>query len=87
VRAYRAGIALLALSQIVTFVFVLRRYVVGSQSWVSMLTAPKWQPPASWIGLTALFVLAIAAATALLFLASRRGSDFLEAIATCDDRN
>lgn len=50
----------IAIGQVVAFLWVLRRYVVGGGTWTQMLLQPAWQPPLTWIGLTALFVALIA---------------------------
>lgn len=46
----------IAIGQVVAFLWVLRRYVVGGGTWTQMLLQPAWQPPLTWVGLTALFV-------------------------------
>lgn len=47
---------LTAIAHVATFVWVLRRYVVGSdRAWSEMLLHPLWQPPLGWIALTILF--------------------------------
>jgi hypothetical protein len=66
-RIVRAGATLLAIGQVAAIVFVLRRYVVTNQSWKSMLTAPLWQPPGSWILLALLTALVSALAVILIF--------------------
>jgi hypothetical protein len=52
-----AGVGVLGVAQIATFAFVLRRYVVGTQSWIQMIQAPAWQPPLGWITLVVIFTL------------------------------
>lgn len=66
-RAIRTGSILLAAAHIVTFVFVLRRYVVGSQSWPLMLRDPSWQPPLGWIPLFLIFSALWVCALILIF--------------------
>lgn len=47
------GLSLFAVGQVVSFVWTLRRYTVGSHgSIVAMITHPAWQPPGGWIILT-----------------------------------
>lgn len=53
-----------------TFVYVLRRYVVGiseSANWQTLFSSPDWQPPFGWFLLTALYLCASTAAVELLF--------------------
>jgi hypothetical protein len=46
-------LSLFALGQVLSFVWTLRRYTVGSHgSIVAMITNPTWQPPGGWITLT-----------------------------------
>lgn len=53
-----------ALSHILVFVVVLRRYVVGyDDDFVDMLGSSEWQPPLGWMPLTAAVILTVAAAT------------------------
>jgi hypothetical protein len=54
-------IAALAAGQFVTFLWVLRRYVVGGGTWTQMVLQPAWQPPLTWIGLAILFIGVVAA--------------------------
>ncbi|WP_457950673.1 DUF2142 domain-containing protein [Pseudarthrobacter sp. alpha12b] len=67
-----------------TYVYVLRRYVVGiseSANWQTLFSSPHWQPPGSWLLLTVLYLVAASAGLELLFrylypghsLISRRG--------------
>lgn len=47
-----------AVAHIYTFVYVLRRYVVGlrdTSNWQVMFTNPDWQPPFGWLLLTLLY--------------------------------
>jgi hypothetical protein len=47
-----------AVAHIYTFIYVLRRYVVGlrdTSNWQVMLTHPQWQPPLGWIILTIVY--------------------------------
>jgi hypothetical protein len=51
----RVLVAAAAVAHLYTFVYVLRRFVVGlkdSGNWQVMLTNPDWQPPLGWILLT-----------------------------------
>lgn len=53
-----------------TFVYVLRRYVVGiseSANWQTLFSSPDWQPPFGWFLLTALYLCASTAAVEILF--------------------
>jgi hypothetical protein len=61
--AVPALILILAAAQLAAFVQVLRRYVVGADApYSQMLTNPDWQPPGSWLGLSMIFAISIAAA-------------------------
>jgi hypothetical protein len=54
----RVLVAAAAIAHLYTFVYVLRRYVVGlkdSGNWQVMLTHPEWQPPFGWILLTLVY--------------------------------
>lgn len=59
-------IAAIAIGNLVSFLWVLRRYVVGGGTWSQMLLSPAWQPPLTWIGLGSLFALVVAAAAVVL---------------------
>jgi hypothetical protein len=53
-----------------TFVYVLRRYVVGISeiaNWQTLFSSPDWQPPLGWFTLTAAYLLVTAAGVLLLF--------------------
>jgi hypothetical protein len=51
-------LAVIALGHLMTFVRVLRRYVVGADGSLSLMVGnPLWQPPGGWIGLS--FALAV----------------------------
>lgn len=64
-RILQSMLVLLAIGQVFSFVWVLRRYTVGAEGPVTtMLLSPEWQPPLGWIPLTLVLALAIAAATA-----------------------
>lgn len=66
----------IATGHVVTFLWVLRRYVVGGGTWTQMLLHPAWQPPLTWIGLTGLFIAVTAvSAFALARVAARIDSD------------
>jgi len=56
--AVLVSLILLGAAQCLSFVWVLRRYVVGTSqhSSLSMITAPKWQPPLTWELLTVLLI-------------------------------
>lgn len=65
----------LALGHVVTFVWVLRRYVIGFGSWIDMVRIPEWQPPGTWIGLTVLFTATVAVAAVIVLRAIRRSAE------------
>lgn len=53
-----------------TFVYVLRRYVVGiseSANWQTLFSAPHWQPPFGWLLLTVLYLGAVGLGMEILF--------------------
>ncbi len=53
-----------------TFVYVLRRYVVGISeiaNWQTLFSSPDWQPPLGWLPLTAAYLLVTGLAVLLLF--------------------
>ncbi|WP_461171838.1 DUF2142 domain-containing protein [Arthrobacter sp. Z1-9] len=53
-----------------TFVYVLRRYVVGISeiaNWQTLFSSPDWQPPLGWLPLTTAYLLVTASAGLLLF--------------------
>ena len=53
-----------------TFVYVLRRYVVGISevaNWQTLFSSPHWQPPLGWLPLTILYLLATSAGALILF--------------------
>ena len=63
-------IVLLALGQVMSFVWTLRRYVVGLNGAVSdMLVRPSWQPPLGWLTLSALMAVWAIAASVLVYRA------------------
>ena len=58
----RVLVAAAAVAHIYTFVYVLRRFVVGlkdSGNWQVMLTRPDWQPPFGWILLAVVYAILI----------------------------
>lgn len=68
--AITVALSLLAFGHLVSFVWTLRRYVVGSHgSVVAMISRPTWQPPGGWILLS---VLMVAWAIALVLIVRRR---------------
>ena len=67
VRFIRAAIVLLAASHLITFVFVLRRFIVANQNWLAMFTQPEWQPPLTWIGISAVLAVGLALQVALVY--------------------
>ncbi|TQJ41536.1 putative membrane protein DUF2142 [Arthrobacter sp. SLBN-112] len=53
-----------------TYVYVLRRYVVGiseSANWQTLFSSPHWQPPGGWFLLTALYLATASIGLELLF--------------------
>jgi hypothetical protein len=53
-----------------TFVYVLRRYVVGISeiaNWQTLFSSPDWQPPLGWLPLTVAYLIVTAAGMLLLF--------------------
>ena len=69
------GISLLAVGQVLSFVWTLRRYVVGITGSVdSMVTHPAWQPPLGWILLGVLLALWAILASAVVFRSANGGS-------------
>lgn len=70
-RIVHIGIWALAIGHIVTFVWVLRRYVIGFGSWIDMVRIPEWQPPGTWIGLTIVFAAVVGASVYVLIRAVR----------------
>jgi hypothetical protein len=64
----RVVILALVVAHIFSFLYVLRRYVVGIldvSTWQTMLSNPSWQPPLGWFLLTVLY-------SAVLLLAAQR---------------
>lgn len=58
------------IAHVVSFLYVLRRYVVGIidiSTWQTMLTHPSWQPPLTWLGITVLYTLVLAVAAQRLY--------------------
>ncbi|WP_197497174.1 DUF2142 domain-containing protein [Arthrobacter sp. B6] len=57
-------------AHVLSFLYVLRRYVVGIidiSTWQTMLTHPSWQPPLGWLGITVLYTLVLAVAAQGLY--------------------
>lgn len=75
----RAGILLLGamvFAHLYSFVYGLRRYVIGIQdqsNWSDMVDAPQWQPPFGWIALSVAYLLVLIAGAWLIqrFVAPR----------------
>lgn len=79
-RVILAVLALLAAGHIITFFYMLRRYVVGldwETTWVDMVLRPEWQPPLGWMVVGLAYVVVVAATLWLLWgsLPERDGSD------------
>lgn len=66
-RFVRLGVIALSMAQIATYIFVLRRYVVASNSWSAMLRDPSWQPPLGWMTLVAITCIGWVCVIALVF--------------------
>lgn len=73
-RGFRSFVRILIITggvaHIYTFVYVLRRYVVGLKdngNWQVMITNPSWQPPLGWFILTLFFSLLIFVGAAALY--------------------
>jgi hypothetical protein len=65
---------LLVAAHVAAFVWMLRRYVIGTDgTWLEMLRHPEWQPPGGWILLTLVYAAALAAAVVILQRVTRRG--------------
>ncbi|MET1088089.1 MAG: DUF2142 domain-containing protein [Arthrobacter sp.] len=67
---------LVVFSHTLTFVYVLRRYVVGiseSANWQTLFSSPDWQPPFGWFPLTLAYFLATSVGFLLLFRYLYRG--------------
>ncbi len=65
-RVFAATLVLIGIGQVTTFVWVLERYVVGSDDVWHMIVNPIWQPKFTWEGLTAL--LAVVSSIGLWFV-------------------
>ena len=62
------ALALLSLGHVASFVWTLRRYVVGAKGFIQdMLTHPAWQPPLGWIALTVLLAVWSVGASVLVY--------------------
>lgn len=71
-RLFSVALGALAFGHLTTFVWVLRRYVIGAGSWVNMVRDATWQPPLTWIGLTILFGSTLGAGAWLLWRDNER---------------
>lgn len=66
----RVGFWLVVFCHTLTFVYVLRRYVVGISevaNWQTLFTSPDWHPPLGWLPLSIAYLLVTAFAALLLF--------------------
>lgn len=69
----RAGRVLLwtaVVCHVLAFVFVLRRYAIGTfggGNWIVLFNDVKWQPPLGWFPLTALYLIVMVTAASWLF--------------------
>ncbi len=62
------ALALVALGQAASFVWTLRRYVVGSKGTLAqMFASPSWQPPLGWLPLTLLLLIVTAGAAFVVY--------------------
>lgn len=69
-RAAAILLALLVFGHLYSFIYGMRRYVVGIQDkthWSDMIVAPHWQPPLGWIPLTVAYLAVLLVAAALLY--------------------
>lgn len=58
------------IAHVLSFLYVLRRYVVGIMeisTWQTMLTHPSWQPPLGWFVITLLYTVVLAVAAQKLY--------------------
>jgi hypothetical protein len=61
----RIFIVTAVVAHLISFLYVLRRYVVGIEevsNWQTMISQPSWQPPLGWLGVTVLYALVLALA-------------------------
>ncbi|VXB55612.1 conserved membrane hypothetical protein [Arthrobacter sp. 9AX] len=57
-------------AHVLSFLYVLRRYVVGIEeisNWQTMISQPSWQPPLGWFALTVLYAVVLATAAHRLY--------------------
>jgi hypothetical protein len=67
-RVVIIGLTLVAIGQIVSFAWVLRRYVVGLDGSINtMLNSPLWQPPLGWATLTLLLAVSLISTMVLAY--------------------
>ena len=78
-RLFAVALGALAFAHLATFVWVLRRYVIGAGSWVNMVRDATWQPPLTWIGHTVLFGLTLGAGAWILLRDNERQNRVAEA--------
>jgi hypothetical protein len=68
-RASVIFLSLMVFGHFYSFIYGLRRYVIGlqdSSNWRDMLVAPQWQPPFGWMALAALYLVVLVAGAVLL---------------------
>lgn len=68
-RASVIMLSLMVFGHFYSFIYGLRRYVIGlqdSSNWRDMLIAPQWQPPFGWIILAVLYLAVLTAGAVLL---------------------
>ncbi|MFP5367763.1 MAG: hypothetical protein ACLGIS_13145 [Actinomycetes bacterium] len=69
-RACGLLLGVMVFGHLYSFVYGLRRYVIGIQdqsNWSDMVAAPQWQPPLGWITLSILYLLILAAGAVLTY--------------------
>ena len=70
VRVSRVVFWVMVFCHTLTFVYVLRRYVVGISeiaNWQTLFSSPHWQPPLGWFVLSVAYLLVTAAGGLILF--------------------
>ncbi|MDI3212586.1 DUF2142 domain-containing protein [Arthrobacter sp. AL12] len=69
-RGIKILLGLMVFGHFYSFVYGLRRYVIGIQdpaNWGDMITAPLWQPPFGWVVLALAYLAALTAGAMLLY--------------------
>lgn len=68
-RASAVLLSVMVFGHLYSFVYGLRRYVIGIQdqsNWSDMVAAPQWQPPFGWIGLSIVYLTVLLAGAILM---------------------